>query len=124
MKRVSHPLATFLLVLAIAFQASSQEMPQLQNGSPYAAERKKIVANGWAEVRDPGRNCNKFDAPYRAACLAFPELDHCSNDGSCSLFWRDKEGYYLEVFTYETDLEVVGYAHPALYKGQSRSTQR
>lgn len=124
MRRIIHPLTSLLLFLTIANQASSQEIPQLQNGSPYAAERKKIIANGWIEVKEPGKDCNKFDVPYRAACLAYPELASCGNDESCSFFWHDKEGYYLQVFTYEKDLEVVGYAHPAIYKGQSRSTKR
>ncbi|WP_094556949.1 hypothetical protein [Synechococcus sp. 1G10] len=124
MKRIIQTHIILILCVGTADGASPQEAPQLENGSPYPVERKKIIANGWVKVAEPGSSCNRFDEPYRSSCISFPELSHCGDDDNCSFFWRDKDGYYLEIYTYDKDLGVSGYAYPAVYKGSTRSVER
>lgn len=124
MKRLILSVAAFILSFGTANRLFAQEIPQLDNGQPYAKQRQKIIANEWVMVTDKNKTCARFGEAYRAACRSYPELDSCGSDDHCSLFWRGKDGTYLEIYAYGKRLEVVGFSHPAIYKGNSKSPEK
>lgn len=76
-----------------AFQSS------LSEGMAYASLRSAVIDAGWRPLRDP--SCWENVGGEARVCDALPEVESCSGDGACLMYFADpKDGRRLRVTTY------------------------
>jgi hypothetical protein len=95
--------------LAAVFALSMLALPaqaQVAPGTPYAAARQALLAEGWEPVRLPDADrC----PPGDARCAGRPEMSSCSGTGTapCAFAWR-RGAEELMVLTTGPDTIVTG----------------
>ena len=70
-----------------------------KEGMPYATLRKQLIDAGWLPLRDP--ECWKNAGPGSTVCGLLPEVESCSGDGYCNMYFASAEaGKRIEIGTY------------------------
>lgn len=68
-------------------------------GMPYATLRKQLIDAGWLPLRDP--ECWKNAGPGSTVCGLLPEVESCSGDGYCNMYFANADaGKRIEIGTY------------------------
>jgi len=70
-----------------------------KEGMPYATLRKQLIDAGWLPLRDP--ECWKNAGPGSTVCGELPEVESCSGDGYCNMYFASADaGKRIEINTY------------------------
>lgn len=70
-----------------------------KEGMPYATLRKQLIDAGWLPLRDPA--CWKNAGPGSTVCGLLPEVESCSGDGYCNMYFANADaGKRIEIGTY------------------------
>lgn len=89
-------LMTGLCMAALAgtAQAATPDAP-LKKGAAYAPTRKALLAQGWRPLPDPECQSNVYGGgtpPEDNICKQLPEIEACSGDGYCNMYFQDAAG--------------------------------
>jgi len=71
---------------------------KLKKDMPYAELRKIVLADGWLPLKTPA--CKENVGGEAEICAELPELDACSGDGSCVMWFAEGTGVLLRVNAY------------------------
>jgi len=98
-----------LLALLVASPAIAQPaVPEIADGTPYAAAREALLRQGWQPLVLPDRDrCMAGDR----RCEGRPEMSACAGTGmaNCAFAWQ-RQGVAIEVYTIGEDAAVNGVA--------------
>lgn len=83
---------------AKALSASELLGQKLKNGMAYEDFRKIVLANGWLPLVTP--ECRENVGGEAKICYQQPEVEACSGDGHCNMFFANSDGSKLKVGTY------------------------
>lgn len=82
-----------------ALSASELLGQKLKTGMAYEDLRKIVLANGWLPLVTP--ECKENVGGEAKICDQQPEVEACSGDGHCNMFFANSDGYSkLKVGTY------------------------
>ena len=91
---------------------------ELTKGMAYADLRKTALVNGWVPLASP--NCKDNTGGRALVCTDIPEVNACSGDGYCLMFFKHQDsGTRLSVTTYGPyeDWQTPGKASRLRVKG-------
>ena len=70
-----------------------------RDGMPYATARKRLTDAGWLPLRDP--ECWKNAGQGSTVCGLLPEVESCSGDGYCNMYFANADtGQRIALTTY------------------------
>lgn len=70
-----------------------------RKGMAYAELRRQVLAAGWLPLSDP--SCRENIGGTATICFELPELEACSGDGRCNMYFADAaSGREIAVHTY------------------------